>query len=587
MNPGEFSGAAMIAVALLPLAAVAVSWFGSFGDRALILGPLTLVPALLVVTSVELTPTRQVEWFLLGGQVGLDTTGRLFLFVTSVVWLIAAVFAHTTKLEGGQPKRFFRFFYTAAAGNLLLIFAADILTFFSGFALMSYAGYGLVVHKQNRAAIEASRIYLVLVVIGEVLIVAGALLAWGLSGSWQLEAIRNGLAQQSAQATWAIGLIFLGFGAKASLIPLHIWLPKAHPAAPVAASAVLSATMIKAGLLGWLRFLPLDSPNISWLGNWAFGAGLVAAFAGVAIGVLQSKPKTILAYSSISQMGYMTMLVGMAAMVPGVYPAVLMAILVYVLHHATSKGALFLSVTVARGAPATPWWKMFEALGLVIPALALAGAPLTTGAVAKAQLTALPDISAGDLPAIFDPAIIVGAVATTVLMGRFLWVVWPRETRNHSISRVALGAWWILATSVVWGPWIVPWDYFRRAAAGIAEPYALWSSLWPMLVGLVVAVVVVRHRRLLPLRVDDAVPEGDLLIPVSAGLRWMRRGVKQWIRSSRQQARRAVLGSKLWFARRLTNVELVEQAEERIQKQAWDWVWILVVAASLFAALLW
>jgi L-aminopeptidase/D-esterase-like protein len=97
-------------------------------------------------------------------------------------------------------------------------------------------------------------------------------------------------------------LLLLGFGLKAGLVPLHVWLPLAHPAAPMPASAVLSGAIIKAGIIGLVRFLPFEAGAPGW--GIALGAlGLFGAFYAVAFGVLQRNPKTILAYSSVSQMG--------------------------------------------------------------------------------------------------------------------------------------------------------------------------------------------------------------------------------------------------------------------------------------------
>ena len=94
-----------------------------------------------------------------------------------------------------------------------------------------------------------------------------------------------------------------GFGIKAGALALHFWLPLAHPAAPVPASAVLSGAMIKAGLLGWLRFLPLGYAALPAAGLGLVGVGLAAALIGAAAGALQRNPKTVLAWSSVARWG--------------------------------------------------------------------------------------------------------------------------------------------------------------------------------------------------------------------------------------------------------------------------------------------
>ncbi len=576
---------ALLAVALLPLVPAALITSGLGGRRILRVGPLCALPAL-VASVVEIWPeVARAPWLFLGADVGLDQTGRLLLLVTAFVWCVAAAFAVLANVPAASRRRFFGFFYAAMAGNFLLIIAADMITFLVGFTLMSYAGWGLVVHKRRAESVRAARVYLVLVVFAEVLLLVGATLSWGEAGSWELAAIREALGQGGLVAQVATALLFVGFGVKAGMLPLHVWLPLAHPAAPVAASAVLSAAMIKAGLLGWLRFLPVGYPGWEWLGMWAVIAGLMAAFFGVGLGLLQSKPKTILAYSSISQMGYMTLLVGIAAWLPELYPAVILAVLVYAVHHAVAKGALFLAVAVVADAPQGKGWKIAEAAGLVIPALALAGAPLTTGSIAKEELKAIPYLSEGDLPVILDPALILGAVATTVLMARFLWVVWPRDTRHRKVSRRARGVWLLLATSVLWAPWIMPWAYLRRAAASAVTPEAAWAAFWPLAVGALLSLIVIRRRNLFAWRVEETIPAGDLVVPA----------ITVWRYTSRAVLTRLVAGQRRWHAAvrgvvhiagvQWQRILLLRFVEQRLRKQAWNWVWILVVALALLVAL--
>ena len=95
--------------------------------------------------------------------------------------------------------------------------------------------------------------------------------------------------------TLTVVLLFIGFGVKAGLVPLHVWLPLAHPAAPPAASAVLSGAMVKAGLVGWLRFLPLGQHErgLEVLGWVLMALALIGAFLAVVVGVLQDDPKVV------------------------------------------------------------------------------------------------------------------------------------------------------------------------------------------------------------------------------------------------------------------------------------------------------
>jgi len=215
-------------------------------------------------------------------------------------------------------------------------------------------------------------------------------------------------------------LIFLGFGVKAGVLGLHLWLPLAHPVAPTPASAVLSGVMIKAGLLGWMRFLPLGAEPWPLLGTAALLLGLLAALAAVLIGLTQRQPKVLLAYSSISQMGLMTLGLGAALLHPSTWPALALALAFYALHHGLAKGTLFLGVAVlaqARGT-ARRWALALQAL----PALALAGLPLSSGFWAKDGLKQ----ALASLPAPWPEALAwllpLAALGTTLLMLRLLWL---------------------------------------------------------------------------------------------------------------------------------------------------------------------
>ena len=164
---------------------------------------------------------------------------------------------------------------------------------------------------------------------------------------------------------------------------LHVWLPLAHPAAPAPASAVLSGAMIKAALLGWLRFLPLGEEALGGWGHLLFLLGSITVIYGFLVGLVQTNPKVVLAYSSVSKMGLMTALLGLGLANPALAPALLTGLVLFAAHHGLAKGALFLGVGVAHASPAR--WVV---PALAIPALVLAGAPFTSGALTKQLLEA-------------------------------------------------------------------------------------------------------------------------------------------------------------------------------------------------------
>ena len=309
----------------------------------------------------------------------------------------------------------------------------------------------------------------------------------------------------------------------AGVLGLHVWLPLAHPVAPTPASAVLSGAMIKAGLLGWLRLLPLGETALLQWGELFMLLGLVAAFYGVIVGLTQRDPKTLLAYSSISQMGIMTVAVGLGLTAPDAYPMILIVVTLYALHHGLNKGALFLGVGVIAACHGVQ--RRWVWLGLWLPALALAGAPLTSGMLVKLMLKAQ-TINAPEHWNAFLPTLLsISALATTLLIGRFLVLLAkPKPSSSEHGSAIGLIAPW---ASLVVAALVLPW-WFAPESSITWQLANIINSLWPVLLGVAIIVAVLmltRHRKqqagmLSPQRHGfpdfiPRIPPGDLLIPLS------------------------------------------------------------------------
>ncbi|MEW6490642.1 MAG: complex I subunit 5 family protein, partial [Thermodesulfobacteriota bacterium] len=469
-------------------------------------------PGLLAALALPGGAAAPGDWLLLGTALGLDGTGRLFLGFTGVLWLLSGLYGQAYLGQDGGRAGFFGVYLLALAGNLGLCLAQDLVSFYLFFALMTFASYGLVVHDRSPAALAAGRVYLVLAVAGELLLFAGLVLLAGAAGTLALREAPAALAGAPRGGLVAT-LLLLGFGIKAGAVPLHVWLPLAHPAAPTPASAVLSGAMIKAGLLGWLRFLPLGEAALPGLGLPVAAAGMGAAFFGVLAGFFQQNPKTLLAYSSVSQMGFLTVAVGLGLAEPALWPAGLAAAGAYALHHGLAKGALFLGVGVAAAGVRGRAARAGLAAGLAVPALSLAGVPFTSGAAAKAALKGAVDLAPGAWPAALAWLLPLAAVGTAALMGRFLFLVWPRGDGDSDPSFGLGTPWALLVLACAGAAWAGP-------AAGYGEGASwsgLWSSFWPAAAGGAAALVVWRTVRQLPARV----PEGDLLVPTLRASRWM------------------------------------------------------------------
>lgn len=496
-----------LAPALVPLAAMLLLPALRRLNGLRLLLPLAALPALGVALFAA-PGAVDLPWLFLGARFGLDGTGRIFLLFTSALWLAGGVHALGYLHDDPRRNSFWLFWCAAMSGNFGLVLAQDAASFYVFFALMSFASYGLVVHSRTPEALHAGRVYLALVVLGELALFAAIALAWQAAGSLNFTDIGPSLAA-SPWRDAVIGLTLVGFGIKVGALPLHVWLPLAHPVAPTPASAVLSGAMIKAGLLGWLRLLPLGAADAPGWGEALVALGLLAAFAAALAGATQRQAKAALAYSSISQMGFVTVALGIALAAPAAAPAALAAATLYAFHHAFAKAALFLGVSLggATSARSRALWT----LGLALPALALAGAPLTSGYAAKAALkAALPDGSVW-----LGTALSLAAAGTTLVMLRTLWLLRHDASSSSSAHPPNGPMWagWALLVAASAAGWFVIGDA-RQMLPATAGGWA--AASWPIVLGAILALLVSAWRRRSPGADWFMVPPGDLLVPLLA-----------------------------------------------------------------------
>ena len=489
--------ATLIALSLAaPLLVAALLWPSASRPLALRLTPWTALPALILALTAPVPYQIGVPWLLLGTELGLDQTGRTFLLFTALIWLAAGWFARSWLADDKRRHVFAGFFLLTLTGNLGVCLAFDAAGFYGFFALMSLAAYGLVVHDRSAAARHAGRVYLALALAGEMLILSGLL-----------------LIDDATYMPAAVACLILGFGVKTGLPLLHVSLPLAYAAAPTPGAAVLAGAMINAGLLGWLRFLPLGEAALPGAGTALMLTGVLAIFYGVAVGLTQRQPGALLAYSSISQMGYFSLALGAGLLAPGLWSLFLPAVVLYALHHALAKAALFLGVGVAERHGAS----RRVLLGLALPALALAGAPFTSGILVKSGLKAgLAGLPApwADLLAVLLP---LAALGTALLMVRLLWLVRraaPALPPSTSAARL-LVPWLALLLAVTGLSWMLAPQPWAAKALGTG---ALLDAAWPPLAAAALAVIALRLHWRAPM-----VPPGDVLVPLLRGLAYLRR----------------------------------------------------------------
>ncbi|BCR03580.1 hypothetical protein DESUT3_06490 [Desulfuromonas versatilis] len=512
----SLQGMLLLATPLAPLLAAA-ALLRPLSEKTLrLLAALSSLPAL-GCALVGGVGDLHLDWLLLGSRLGLDPTGRLFLLFTALVWLASGLYAGIWFRGRASFRNFLGFFLPAMAGNFGAVLAHDMVDFFTFYALMSFAAYGLVVHDGSGPARRAGRVYIVLVVLGEVLLFSALLLLAEGVGSPEFSRVVE-VVERSPERDLILLLLVAGFGLKAGLVPLHVALPLTYAAAPLPAGAALSV-MTKVGLLGLLRFLPLGGSTLpGWAGTLTL-AGLVMALYGVAAGLAQRQARALLAYSSISQLGYLFIGIGIGLSTPGAWPGLGAALALYALHHGLAKGALFLGVGMAPVLALGGFRRVLLLAGLLLPALALCGAPLTSGALVKASLKGFADLAAEPWPGVLEIMFPVAAVGTTALMARFLFLLWPGRAEVREKQEGLGPIWAALLILVGIAAWLVPGQ--EQALAKAFSLGGLWGALWPVGLGALLAWMVGRWARTgrLPLRWD--LPPGDVLVIYEGLAGWL------------------------------------------------------------------
>lgn len=444
--------------------------------------PFAAVPAgLLAVFGAG--HSLDVPWLLFGTRLTVDTVARPLLLIAALLYgggLLALTWLKLRHTERGNGA-LTAFMLMSFVGNIGTYLSADAVSFYLFFALMSFSAAGLVIHYRTAAAHRATRVYLVMSVVSETAILAALMLTVHAGGAALADA--PAAIATGDHTVLTVVLLIVGMGVKAGLVPLHVWLPLAHPAAPPAASAVLSGAMVKAGMIGWLRFLPLGHHEraVEMLGWLLLSLALIGAFLAVVVGVLQNDPKVVLAYSTVSQMGFITAVVAAGLLEPELAPYVSAAAVVYAVHHGLAKGALFLGVPVVKhyGRGVTG---AVVAVGMIGAGLAVAGAPLTSGAfgkyVSKEAVAPISFLGVG-----LDSILPLVATGSTLLLMRFAWLLWTAERDPRGRPDGELFSWLLVAVAGIVVPWLVG-ERWTPLSVPDWEAYVVWNAVWPIALGL-------------------------------------------------------------------------------------------------------
>ena len=379
-------------------------------------------------------------------------------------------------------------------------------------------------------------------------------------------------------------LLFLGFGIKAGSLPLHVWLPLAHPAAPTPASRCAEWLYDQSRSVGLDSTFAFGGGFSSWMGYGFRRYGLIGAFYGVAMGILQKDPKTVLAYSSISQMGLVSVLLGAALIMPERWPTASVAIALYATHHALTKGALFLSVGIERKSHERKRRSILIGLGCGLPALSLVGFPGTSGQVAKRVLKYVVNRGMLEDFNFLQGLLHLAPLGTALIMARFLWLLWgkaggPTDRRSARINV----PWALSVIAMLLLPFYWTHEGYNLHGTGSFSAAASWQGMWPVLVGLLLVWLAAKHGWNFPFRLMS----GDVLGVYMALLRVCRTILPGRFVSliNRRQSHSHAICSDL-----ISKSMLIGRLE-RLEKSLADWnligvLFLLLLAVTVFVLML-
>ena len=328
----------------------------------------------------------------IGAHFRLDALSAFFVFIVNLGGAVACLYGVGYGQHAEEPSRVRPFIPAFIAGMNLVLLAADAFTFLLSWEFMSLASWALVVaeHRDPRT-LQAGYVYALMASLGTfALLLAFGLLA-GPNGSYAFAAMR---ATQVTPAVGALvlGLVVLGAGSKAGLVPLHVWLPEAHPAAPSHVSALMSGVMTKVAVYAVIRIIfDLLGPPHWWWGIVLLILGGASALMGVLYALFESDQKRVLAFSTIENIGFIFVALGLALAfrADGFQAAAALALtaaLFHVFNHAILKGLLFFGAGAVQHATDT---RDMEKLGGLIHRMPVTAVCILIGCVGIAALPPL------------------------------------------------------------------------------------------------------------------------------------------------------------------------------------------------------
>lgn len=423
----------------------------------------------------------------LGLHFTMDGFRLIYSTVAAFMWMMATLLCREYFAHHENRNRFYLFLMMTMGATLGVFFSADLFTTFIFFEIMSFTSYVWVAQEEDAPALRAAETYLAVAVIGGLVMLMGLFVLWNELGTLTISELLPAAAGYGNKGLlYGVGVCLLvGFGAKAGAFPLHIWLPKAHPVAPAPASALLSGILTKTGIFG---ILVVTSELFLHDGTWGaliLSVGVLTMFGGALLAVFSVDMKRTLACSSMSQIGFILVGVGMQGLLGEENALAVHGTLLHMVNHSLIKLVLFLAAGVIfmnthelnlNGIRGFGRKKPLLRVIFLTGALAIAGIPFFGGYISKTLLhESIVEYGGGWLMRAVE-YLFLGSGGLTVAYMTKLYVAVFREknedaarqkkydsmkTYMNRVSAFALGG--SAALLFVWG--IFPHGIMDRAAA--------------------------------------------------------------------------------------------------------------------------
>lgn len=278
----------------------------------------------------------------------LDGFRMIYGCVASFMWMMAAILSREYLTHHKNRNRYYLFLLWTLGATMGVFLSADLYTTFIFFEIMSFTSYVWVAQEENRLALRAADTYLAVAVFGGLVMLMGIFLLNRMLGTLVIERLSEFAPYYENKGLLYVagGCMLVGFGAKAGVFPLHIWLPKAHPIAPAPASALLSGILTKTGIYGVLILsCSLFLHDAAW-GSLILLLGVITMFGGALLAVFSVDLKRTLACSSMSQIGFILVDIGMQGLLGEENALAVHGTLLHMVNHSLIKLVLFLAAGV-------------------------------------------------------------------------------------------------------------------------------------------------------------------------------------------------------------------------------------------------